>query len=399
MPIASLVPLLPFAVTLPSPGLDGTPVVDARQVDDGWDAQVGALGFADREASAGALAVGAVAAATADHDDINAHFHVRGVAATGGSVSLNAGGVSRISATHWAHASYDFLPTADGDGTGVFAMSLEHHLDVGAVPSLFASRDTARAGFEREQLGFDVTGVSFFWQGNRLDILDEGGAFATTWSDETPSEIELGLHATMVRYCGTWCMDVFQIRAQGGGEIAGAAGGVVMDLTPLALRNLHASDDVAIDLAGGFQLGGGARRDDMGALIDLPDLALGAYDVGLRAGKVGVRAHRQMYLTLDDQLSVEDRVEGSIDLSTDDTNIALRGFAARTTWWTDAQDPGSTALTGGGELAIAREDRGFAWDASLGVARSFYASADGAPSLGARGTLEIRRSLRGSGRR
>jgi hypothetical protein len=106
-----------------------------------------------------------------------------------------------------------------------------------------------------------------------------------------------------------------------------------------------------------------------------------------------------MYLTLDDQLSVEDRVEGSIDLSTDDTNIALRGFAARTTWWTDAQDPGSTALTGGGELAIAREDRGFAWDASLGVARSFYASADGAPSLGARGTLEIRRSLRGSGRR
>ena len=76
------------------------------------------------------------------------------------------------------------------------------------------------------------------------------------------------------------------------------------------------------------------------------------------------------------------------------------GVPSRTTWWTDAQDPGTTALTGGGEVAIAREDRGLDWNASLGVARSFYATdgAAGAPGLGARGTLEVRRSLRRRGR-
>jgi hypothetical protein len=269
------------------------------------------------------------------------------------------------------------------------------------VPSLLASRDTARAGFAREQLGLDITGLTALWGGRRLDVIDEGVGFAWTWQPDGTRGLEAGLHALMVRYShGDLAADVFDLRAQLGGELDGPAGGGVVDVTPVRLAGLRVGG-ATIDLAGGFEGGGGARRDPTGAVIDLPNVDIGAYDVGLRAGAVEARAQRRMYLALDGELSVEDRVDAQVGTARGATRIALRGFAARTTWWTDAQDPGTTALTGGGEVAIARADRGFDWDASLGVARSFYATdggTAGAPGLGARGTLEVRRSLRRRGR-
>jgi hypothetical protein len=413
-PVASLVPAVVMAAAaLPAPGLDGTPIAPVAADDRGWQVTLAAGGEAGTAASAGGVGVDARAAAIGDYDDVDGVLHVQGIAATGGTASLRAGGPGWLAASHWAHLSYDALPTDDGTGIGLFTGAIEHHLDVGAVPSLFASRDAVRAGFAREQLGFTARGLSLLWDGGdrRVDLIDEGMALAWTWQPDGRRRREAGMHGEMVRYCRArsaapaYCADVLRFTAQVGGAADTDTGGGVVAIAPLALAGVHAGGDVYLDLAGGLEIGGGARidHDGGGGSIALPSLAVASYDLGLHAGlgggaRLDARAFRHVYVTLDDELSLEDRVDAGVTVPTARTQIVLRGFAARTIWWSSADAPGTAAFTGGGELAIARRDAGLDWNASLGLARSFYATPDGAaagpPSLGARGALEVRRALR-----
>ena len=380
MGIAALVPLLPLTVSLPAPGLDGTPTI---VVDDaGWDAAIGAAGQASTdEPGGGMIGVSAVAAAVGDHDDVDVPVHVRAVAATGGSAGVRSasGDAGRFTASHWAHASYDWLqPSLSSDGGGAFAMAIEHHLDVGAEPSLFASRDTARAGFTREQINYDVKGFTYLWDGHRFDLIDEGFGFAWTWQPNGARGLEIGMHGLMARYCHEACAEILGFTAQVAGDRDSTTGDGVIAMIPLRLTNVGVGD-LRVDASAGLELGFG-------------DDGIGAYEVAIRDGAVEARAHRHAYLTLDDQRSIEDRADLAIGWG-DDTRVSLRAFLAKTTWTTGA------AITGGGEVAVARRVRGLDWDASLGVARSYYAAPDGAtvdaPALGARGSIEVRRTLRG----
>ena len=240
---------------------------------------------------------------------------------------------------------------------------------------------------------------------------------ASAWSAEGggPTHHQTGAHAVFGRHCHVRsapaparCLDIVWFDMLG---VEGGASAAIGTLYPVRLRGLGLGGGLYVDLAGG---GGGTgtmtiSSGDAPAHViptaDLPDVATGLYDArvhGTVAGAdVEARARRRIYLTTDGDLSIEDRAEASVGLSAARTRIALRGFAARTAWWTSKDDPGHAAVTGGGEVALARRAAGLDWDASVGVARSFYATLDGAaagaPELGARGMLEVRRVL-GHGR-
>jgi len=73
------------------------------------------------------------------------------------------------------------------------------------------------------------------------------------------------------------------------------------------------------------------------------------------------------------------------------------GFTARTRWWSSQADQGSSASTGGGEVAFATRIHAFDLRATSGIARSFYPTLDnaalGAPAVGLRSTLQLSRAL------
>jgi hypothetical protein len=407
VPLLPLVPALVMA--LPADGLDGTPTVPLPYVGPGddWDAGLGAGGEAGTAARGGDVAVDGYVQ-TGDTD--RWHGTIVGyAAATGGSIDLRAGDLPRLGAEHWARLSFEpYVAVPDSPAGGLFSTELEHRLDIGALPSLFGRKDGPRGAFGREAIGFTTRGVSVYGDETRVDIVDIGVGNAWTWQDGQPLHDQIGFHGTFVRECHERegalperCVEVVPFQALG---VEGGSSAAIVAVQPVRLSGVHLVGPVYADLSAGF---GGTGEIDEGTngsvhtipTADLPNIGVGTYDVHLFAapGGIDARAHRTIYLTLDGDLAVEDRAEAAIAWG-DETRVTLRGFAARTAWWTSKTDPVSAAVTGGGELDVSRTDRGLAWDASLGVARSFYATLDGAaadaPSLGARGALEVRRALR-----
>jgi hypothetical protein len=411
VPLLPLVPALVMA--LPSDGLDGTPTVPLPYVGDGpdWDADLSAGGEAGTALQGGELGADAYVQA-GDTDRWNGQI-VGYAAATGGSVDLRGGSrdVPRLGGEHWARLVFEpFFATPDSGmpGGGLFSTEAEHRLDIGALPALTGRKDGLRGAFGREELGFTTRGLSVYGRETRVDFAEIGFGNAWTWQDGVPLHDQMGFHAVFVRECHERgdelperCVEVMPFQALG---VEGGSSAAIGTVEPVRLGGVHVVGPVYADLSGGFGGTGVISEDTNGqahtiATADLPDIGVGTYD--LRAftadGGFDARAHRTIYLTLDGDLAVEDRAEAAVAFG-ERTRVTLRGFAARTAWWTSKTDPGTAAVTGGGELDVARTDRGLAWNASLGVARSFYATLDGAaadaPALGARGSLEVRRALR-----
>ncbi len=136
---------------------------------------------------------------------------------------------------------------------------------------------------------------------------------------------------------------------------------------------------------------------------DLPRIEALAWNAGLATlvGPVEVEARSQRtgYVSLDGDMSIEDRatVTAALPLA-EHTKLSASGFAAYTRWWTSKTDPGSHASTGGGELSLDTKLHDFDVHASAGVARSFYAVLDGGaadrPALGFRSAVDVRHSIK-----
>jgi hypothetical protein len=134
---------------------------------------------------------------------------------------------------------------------------------------------------------------------------------------------------------------------------------------------------------------------------DLPAVDALTYDAGISIIHdnltVAARGARTGYITLDGDMALEDRASITASLALSRATIGVRGFAARTTWWTFEDDPGQTANTSGGELTAAVSVRGFDITAGIGRARTFYPTLDGAavdrPGLGTRASVGITRKL------
>jgi hypothetical protein len=136
---------------------------------------------------------------------------------------------------------------------------------------------------------------------------------------------------------------------------------------------------------------------------DLPLISVGAYDAAIATMvgpvEVNARAKRSGFVSLDGDMSIEDRASltAALPLAAS-AKLSASAFVARTHWWTSKTDPGSRADTGGGEVAIDLAVHDFAVHASTGVARSFYAVLDGsapdAPALGFRSAVDLKHVIK-----
>ncbi len=334
-----------------------------------------------------------------------------GVAATGGAARMRAGADAALGLTHWAQVGYRWLPDPTGRGMGVFPVTFSHDAVLGALPGLGARRDGVRGATSREQLGVEFIGFQYFWRGHRVDYLRMG--FGGAWSTTAGAvRHQTGAHAEGIAVC--WlraaprpeaCLRFIDIDMLG---VEGGSSAAIGAFAPARVTGIPHGGGIYLDAAGGgsflgtMTVSSGDQPVHTIMTEDLPELATGTYDLRLYrphgAVAIEARARRDMYVSTGGDLSIEERAEVSLALSGRRTTVTARGFAARTWWWTSKTDPGAVADSGGGELAVARQVGAYALGASVGVARSYYGALDGAavgaPAMGARGGLELRRSLR-----
>lgn len=281
---------------------------------------------------------------------------------------------------------------------------------LGKRPSLDARRDVARERYATTSVGFligpafsaDVTHhVTLFRFGFGGDELWQG--------DQRRAHITADLevfgycHVYFDRDAEAYCLHLIEMDGTG---VSGKQQATVSNV--MFAR--------ATGIAGHFELGIGLVTDtvalgnndqskdpaDWVITENLPRKTVLAGSVGAvtQAGplRIGVRGVRTGYVSLDHDLSIEDRATLTASLPIDaHATLSATGFAARTQWWSSAMDPGSSAGTGGGELSVAMKIHAFDLRASTGIARSFYPSLDGAalsaPETGFRSSVQIARAI------
>lgn len=290
----------------------------------------------------------------------------------------------------------------------------------GARPALDARRDLGRGSYASKR--------ATFWIGLPADDEvasnpERGGYFRITTTTEqivqldpaTPEEDrrQVRVEATI----DSWFNCHLQVNAParcihaGVLDIWGAStggGAVIAKLDGIRVEKLGAHGIYLDVAAGGLTNRGTLEVENTEGgpphtfeSTDLPAIDSLTYDAGLTIGNrvfhVAARGSRAGFITLDGDMALEDRATFSATLALRRATVGLRGFAARTTWWTAKDDPGQTAETGGGELVAAFSIRGFDITAGLGRARTFYPTLDGAavdkPALGTRASLGITRTI------
>jgi hypothetical protein len=203
------------------------------------------------------------------------------------------------------------------------------------------------------------------------------------------------------------CLHIFDTRATG---VSGGPQAVVSDLyfarwTGLDLGVAYGELGIGVitdNATLGIQDSNGKELATV-KTEDLPPMTVGAYDLAVATMvgpiEVNARAKRSGYVSLDGDMSIEDRaaVTAALPLATG-AKLSASAFIARTHWWTSKTDPGSHADTGGGELALDLAVHDFDVHASTGVARSFYAVLDGsapdAPALGFRSAIDVKHAIK-----
>ena len=286
------------------------------------------------------------------------------------------------------------------------------NLGFGLRPGLDARRDVGRSGYGSVTGGFElglafhhgdrVVGIGFFDIEGGFE--DQGSAQRATFVFNVEAYYSCRLRAD----ARARCLHVVDI------DNTGVSGG-----TQAVVTNLSFVRWTGLDLGGAWgDVGFGvitdtaklSTEDGLGNVVatvatkDLPIIHVGSYDAGLAtmAGPVEVdlRAKRTGFVSLDGDMSIEDRASLTAALPiAAHAKLTASAFLARTHWWTSKTDPGSAASTGGGELALDLRVHAFDIHAAGGVARSFYAMLDGAtapeqPSLGLRCAIDVKHSIR-----
>lgn len=324
---------------------------------------------------------------------------------------VSAGGGAGLAASAGAATVRGMLEPEAAAQTAPFELTMSY--DVAGRPDLAAPRDRARAtstsagGSVRLPLVYvrDGRNRHGFWESRLGASVTQQGARVLR---------RYHLDNRVYYYCrvragaaAPFCVDLLVWDATG---VAGADAALIHELAPVRLRGVPVGPGLSLDVAvGGITNTGAmtATRDDqpIGEITseDLPRIIAGAWDGHLH-GAVGaagldVRWRRTGWVSLDGDLTIEDRGSAAITLRAGRTSIALAGFVADTRWWTTRDDPGELARTGGGEVTVARRIADLDVVASVGAARTFYATLDGgapdAADLGVRAGVSISRPIWG----
>ncbi|HET9989791.1 MAG TPA: hypothetical protein VFQ65_14765 [Kofleriaceae bacterium] len=289
---------------------------------------------------------------------------------------------------------------------GVYATA-----ELGSRPSLDARRDVGRAAYASSGAGFklapsirngtNVIGIMFMNIAGSLEAQADS-ARATYIFD-----VDIYYHCRLRTGGPAACLHVFDTHSTG---VSGGTQAVVSDLyfarwTGLDLGVAYGEIGVGVITDTG-KLGisdSNGKEEATVTTQDLPLITVGAYDAALATMvgpiEVTTRAKRSGYVSLDGDMSIEDRaaLTAALRLATG-AKLSASAFVARTHWWTSKTDPGSHADTGGGELALDLAVHDFDVHASTGVARSFYAVLDGsapdAPALGFRSAIDVKHAIK-----
>ena len=289
---------------------------------------------------------------------------------------------------------------------GVYA-----NAELGSRPSLDARRDVARGAYASSGAAFEigpavthngnVNGIFYFKIGGSLEA--QANADRATYT----FDVDLYYHCRLRSDGPAACLHIFDTHALG---VSGGKQAVVSDIyfarwTGLDLGIAYGELGIGV-ITDNAQLGiqdSNGKEEATVTTQDLPIMSVGAYDLALATMvgpiEVNTRAKRSGYVSLDGDMSIEDRASLTAALPLAATaKLSASAFVARTHWWTSKSDPGSRADTGGGELAVDLAIHDFDVHASTGVARSFYAVLDGAapdaPALGFRSAIDIKHAIK-----
>jgi hypothetical protein len=327
------------------------------------------------------------------------------VQTVGSSVQLRQGASTDLAAAADARwdSGYDL---GNGDQLRVLAIWLDGA--VGNRPALDARRDVSREAYAATSVGFSLAPLFGAHGDRRLAALRFGFGGDRLWQGDRrraqiTGDVEVAAYCRLVDGGEPHCLHILEV------DDTGVSGKQQATVTNVAIAR-------ATGLAGHFELGLGLVTDtvtigtdayssDPATMVtteNLPTMTVLAGSVGAVA-RVGtmrlvLRGARTGYVSLDHDLSIEDRATLTASLPLDaHTTISASGFLAHTRWWSSATDPGSSAVTSGGELAVVARVHAFDVRASAGVAQSFYPSLDGAapeaPALGMRSTVQLSRAI------
>jgi hypothetical protein len=321
------------------------------------------------------------------------------------STELRSGATTELAASGEAQwiADYDV-----GGGQRMPVLGVWLDGDLGKRPALDARRDVGRQAYEATSVGFRiaplfgaegdrrVTALRFGFGGNKLWQAGERRA-------EITAEFELGYYCRLHDDAEPFCVHIFDVDGTG---VSGKQQATVTNLTFARVTGLAGHFEVGLGyITDTVAIGNNAQSMDPRDTVvteNLPSKHLLAGSLGAVAAvgplHVSLRGERTGYVSLDHDLSVEDRATLSATLAVDKrATLTATGFAARTRWWSSQMDPGSSAATGGGELAVAAHIEHFDVRAGTGIARSFYPTLDGgalgAPAIGFRSTLQVTRAI------
>lgn len=282
---------------------------------------------------------------------------------------------------------------------------------LGSRPSLDARRDVGRAAYASSGAGFEIgpairhanaiNGIFYFKIGGSLEAQEDAKRATYTF------DVDLYYHCRLRADGPAACLHVLDIQALG---VSGGSQAVVSDIyfarwTGLDLGIAYGELGIGV-ISDTGQLGiQDSNGKELGTVTtqDLPLINVGAYDAAIATMvgpiEVNTRAKRSGYVSLDGDMSIEDRASLTAALPlADKAKLSASAFVARTRWWTSKTDPGQRADTGGGELALDMSLYDFDVHASTGVARSFYAVLDGstpdAPALGFRSAVDIKHAIK-----
>lgn len=278
---------------------------------------------------------------------------------------------------------------------------------LGSRPALDARRDVGRATYAGTSAGFRL--AAFGAEDNRrATILRFGFGGDRLWQGDQ-RRAEMTAEFGLADYCflnpggEAWCLHLLDAEAVG---VSGKQQATVTNFTIARATGLAGHFEIGIGLVTDtVALSNKEKSNDPADWViteNLPRKTVLAGSLGAVAQvgemRVSLRGVRTGYVSLDHDLSIEDRATLTAALPLDaHSSITATGFAARTRWWSSAMDPGSSAVTGGGELAVGTRVEHFDLRASAGVAQSFYPELDGAalaaPAVGVRSTVQLSRAI------
>ena len=375
-----------------APGTKAEPVGPQTQY---WLDVTGSV-FGEHSASAGTrVGTEVVLAAQAEEDGGLFRGILMPWARADAHMRLTAGGPTPGFGGHVAFAARLFDPHGEEDGLYLrfFPLDVEFSREQQVRPALSSRREMWARPYTKTSYGWSVTG------GNMtpikgLEILTMG---LTTTHIEQPDELrplkqarfDIKAHFFAYRRARAEGKPEFlaTLLRIGGGGIANAVGpsASVGQVEFLRLEGVPLGPYLNLDIAGGVAGTGSMHISTSSSGRPISEVTIITEELPPVESSIGyarlhgsygdvaaaVTAERSMYLTVDVELALEDRMTASVRWLRPWGQVSVEGFAARSLLWLD-QETSQTSMIGGGHASLRYQlQPDLSLTASLEVARSF----------------------------